>query len=361
MRPFKSGYSGYRGRRTLNDTLKLIVLILSVLVLLVFIGLMAGQRYLVFTDDGLRLDLPFSREEEQEPLAPGDISVVVQPSGSVEQGKDSVEEIPETEAAMAALTLSLDAVLDGSAQQELEKAGANAVVLEMKNSEGRLNWSSNQPLAVQYGLNSQRADINERLRQWNEGTVYTVAQVTCFRDNSIPYQRNDMALRASYGNWRDELGLRWMNPDSEEARNYLTQLCVELAELGFDEILLDCCGFPTQGSLESIVQNGSYANGQFEAGIETFLSQIRTALEPYDTALAVRTDRTVLDGQDTVSGLTAAVLERWVHRLWLTEDGQSPALEELATGAGILEAEKRLVRILPEQSSWTETDCAFLG
>lgn len=358
MRPLKSGYSGYRGRRTVNDTLKLVALILSVAVLVVFVGLVAGQKYLVFTDEGLRLDLPFGEEEEHKVLEPGDISVVVRPSSSADQ-KEPDDAVVE-ESAMAALLLSVDEIVNGTAAQRLEEANANAVILDMKNEEGRLGWQSSQSLAAQYGLNAQREEINQELRRWNEGQTHTIARITCFRDNAIPYQRNDMALRASYGNWRDELGLRWMNPDSAAARDYLTQLCVELAELGFDEILLDCWSFPVQGSLDTIVRSGSYEDGQFEAGVERFLSQVHTALERYDTALAVQTDRTVLTGQDHVSGQTGAVLERWAHRIWVPEDGQLPALEELAGSAGIQEAEKRLVHILSADSPWTEDDCAVL-
>lgn len=62
--------------------------------------------------------------------------------------------------------------------------------------------------------------------------MYTIARVCAFRDNTVPYQNNSVALKASYGNWRDELGLRWLNPDSEKARSYLIGLCRELAPVG---------------------------------------------------------------------------------------------------------------------------------
>ena len=360
MRPFRSGYSGYKGRRTLSDVLKLAVVLLSVAVLVVFIGLIAGQKYLVFTDEGLRLDLPFGQEEGKQPLDPGDISVIVRDPASVEStGADN--SAGEEKSTMAALLLSVDDILNGTAEQKLSQAGANAVILDMKDNEGRLGWKSGQSLAAQYGLNSGREGINEALIKWNEGEVYTIARVTCFRDNVIPYQRNDMAMRANYGNWRDELGLRWMNPDSEAARNYLTQMCTELGEMGFDEILLDCCSFPTQGNLDAIVKSGSYVDGQFAATMEGFLTQVRTALEQYDTVLAVETNRTVLAGQDAVSGQTGAVLERCAHRIWIAEEGQASALKELAVSAGIQEAEKRLVYILDAGAQWTEENCAVLN
>lgn len=358
----RRGYGGYRGRKTANDMLKTIALVLGILVLLVLGGLLWGQKYIVFTDNGPRLDAPFQQKEEQKPLD-GDVSVVVQPSGAQSEAENLPEPEPpvEEEPALAAMELPLDAILDGTAVQRLEEAGANGVIVEMKNQEGMLNWVSEQPFAAQAGVNSRQTGVNEALRQWNAGEVYTIARVCCFRDNSLPYQRNDVALRATYGNWRDELGLRWLNPDSEAARTYLAELCRELAELGFDEILLECCGFPTQGSLDSIVKNGSFASGQYAAATEAFLTQVSTVLEPYDTAVAIRVERASLAGEDVLSGLNAGVLESCADRLWMAEDGGTPGLLELLSSQGILEPERRLVKVLSAFSGEVQGDSAVLN
>lgn len=334
-------YNSYRGRRTLHDILKWIAGILLILVVVMLCGLLFGQRYIVFHDGGLRLDLPFAGQDGGEPPDLGSVSVVIQPDAS--QPDDSQT---EEESAMAALELPLEAMLDGSAVRLLEAAGANAVILEMKDEEGQLNWISQQELALQAGVNSGSGGMNELLEQWNQGEIYTVARVCCFRDNRVPYQRNDVALRASYGNWRDELGLRWMNPASAQAQAYLAGLCAELAELGFDEILLECCGFPTQGSLEAI----SMGEVQRTQVMEDFLRQVRQALEPYGTVLSVRTEEAVFTGEDDLSGLTAAALEECAGRLWLEEGGRSA---DLLAAAGISGGETRLVRIVPTLETQT--------
>lgn len=58
-------YGGYRGRRTLTDILKIIAIVLGVVVVLVLAGLFLAQDYIVYTDEGLRLELPFLQEEKQ--------------------------------------------------------------------------------------------------------------------------------------------------------------------------------------------------------------------------------------------------------------------------------------------------------
>ena len=58
-------YGGYRGRRTLTEVLKIIAVVLGVAVALVLAGLFLAQDYIVYTDEGPRLELPFLREEKQ--------------------------------------------------------------------------------------------------------------------------------------------------------------------------------------------------------------------------------------------------------------------------------------------------------
>ena len=85
---------GYRGRRTITDILRFIAIALAVVVVLVLAGVFYLQKYLVYSDDGVRLELPpflelFRHGEEPEGSAgsvtlpdPEDISLIEQPGGS---------------------------------------------------------------------------------------------------------------------------------------------------------------------------------------------------------------------------------------------------------------------------------------
>ena len=73
-----SNFGGYRGRRTLTDILRIIAVVLAVAVALLLAGLFVLQDYLVYTDDGLRVELPFFQEEPssgENTLDPGSITV----------------------------------------------------------------------------------------------------------------------------------------------------------------------------------------------------------------------------------------------------------------------------------------------
>ena len=308
------GYGGYRGRRTFHDILKWVAAILAVLVVILAGVLVFGQRYLVFRDQGVRLELPFLHQKDGQQSGPGDVSLEVRPQGD-QSGEDQSAQKPgadETEALRAA-ELPLSAVQDGTAQDQLEQAGADALILEMKDSQGDLAWQSGESLAALVTTGGEA--VNAALEEWNRGDVYTIARVCAFRDNTLPYQDNRVALKAGYGNWRDEEKLRWLDPDSETARAYIVGLCRELAQLGFDEILLTDCGFPTQGDLDSL-----RAVEEKEETLETFCRQLQGALADTPVTLSVMGQRDSVTA-DPVSGQTTALLATF-GRVWTQAEDQ---------------------------------------
>ena len=85
-------YSGYRGRPWPKDALRLILTLLILLLILLAAGLMFGQRYIVYTDDGIRLELPFFR---RDPSPASDLSVPVDVVQLPQQPKPLPDPQPE--------------------------------------------------------------------------------------------------------------------------------------------------------------------------------------------------------------------------------------------------------------------------
>jgi len=335
-------YGGYRGRRTWHDILKILAISLAMLValllavLFVFRDKQPGDASASASQSGQP-----AHSQQQPPDA----------SGQEQEGEDppdtSADE--EREPGMAALEVSVDSLLDGSAAALMQQGNANAVVITMKQPDGTLNWLSQQPLAQRAGVSKGTEQTNLALQEWNAGDVYTIARVCCFRDNAVPYYYNAAALRASYGNWRDEIGSRWLNPDSEAAREYLAGLCAELAQLGFDEIVLEHCAFPVLGNLEAVSRSGAYVSGDFAGTAQAFLQQVRAGVQPYGTKVSLRVEAAVLTGEDSASGLSAGLLESGADRIWLAGEQAGRDGAALLTGAGITRAQERLVLV---QKQW---------
>ena len=352
----KKDVGGYRGRRTVTDILTFFAVVLGVIVVLVLAGLFFAQRYIVYTDEGPKLELPpflqMFRREEKEPTGsaslpdPGNVSVIVDPAGS------QSEPGPDQKSGYA-LELPVEDVLNGTAAARLEEAGATSLILEMKAPSGQLAWHSDLFTADWAEVNAP-ASNNEALKQWNTGEVYTVARVCCFRDDSVPYSMNKLALRKGNYNWRDELGLRWLSPAQQEARDYIAGLCAELAYLGFDEIVLEQWHFPIGGNVDSITKGDRYDSGLFTAQLKELLTQVQQATAPYGTNVSLRAERDTLAGAETVSGVSPQLLEEYAYAVWTTEDGLLPATADLMAQVGITRDVMYVSPVRDENSSFSQ-------
>lgn len=344
MRRSRFDYDTYRGRKSASDWLKGIALVLAILVVLALAVLLLGQKYISYTDNGLRVELPFF-QSEQKKGDPGNISVIDQEPGSdtgdsSEQDDPSQEEQqPQAQASAAAVSVPLSALLDGSAAQLVQEQGGDSVVVDMKNDQGQLGWSSQQALASSVQSAAQDEQVNQKLQTWNQGDVYTVARLSCFRDEAVGRQM-EYTLRTGSGyRWMDEEEMHWSDPSNQRVQDYLVGLMTELAQMGFDEIVLDHCGYPTQadGSLGNI----RYGSQPVDQVMNAFLAKAAQALEPYGTKLSLKVSQEQADGQDTNSGLTPQSINQYAQRIWVAGEEQTvlPAL----TAAGMESLSQRLV------------------
>ena len=187
----------------------------------------------------------------------------------------------------------------------------------MKTADGALGYVSALPLAADAGASSGDPDRNEALRALNDTPgLYTVAQVSCLRDSALVREEPGLSLhRVSGSPWLDESRRGWLDPAQPQVQSYLIGLCRELAQLGFDEILLTDCGFPTQGDLDSL-----RAVEEKEETLETFCRQLQGALADTPVTLSVMGQRDSVTA-DPVSGQTTALLATF-GRVWTQAEDQ---------------------------------------
>ena len=321
----KPDFDTYRGRRTMTDILRTVVIVLLILVLLAGGLLLFGRRYLVYQDGRVSLELPFFHRDKpdvsQSEPDPRSTSAEDPQGGDVSQS-----EPPET-LPMGAITVSVDAVLDGTAAELARQAGADALVIDMKGASGALGWKSGEAIARNVRANSQAENVNETLAQFlKETELYTVARLSCFRDGLVGAD-SGCVLRDSGGNrWKDADGSLWSTPENNTVRSYLARAAAELAAMGFDEVLLDSCGWP-DGTAGAAV-NGDPARDLAHRTeiMEKFLAETAEDLAPYDAVLSIRCGAETAAGGDGLTGLTPALLEKYAGRLWV--DGGTENLPE---------------------------------
>ncbi len=221
--------------------------------------------------------------------------------------------LPEENDPFQGVFLSLDQLADAQTLAD----GYDGVILPMKTADGALGYVSALPLAADAGASSGDPDRNEALRALNDTPgLYTVAQVSCLRDSALVREEPSLSLhRVSGSPWLDESRQGWLDPAQPQVQSYLIGLCRELAQLGFDEILLTDCGFPTQGDLDSL-----RAVEEKEETLETFCRQLQGALADTPVTLSVMGQRDSVTA-DPVSGQTTALLATF-GRVWTQAEDQ---------------------------------------
>ena len=221
--------------------------------------------------------------------------------------------LPEENDPFQGVFLSLDQLADAQTLAD----GYDGVILPMKSADGALGYVSALPLAADAGASSGDPDRNEVLRALNDTPgLYTVAQVSCLRDSALVREEPGLSLhRVSGSPWLDESRQGWLDPAQPQVQSYLIGLCRELAQLGFDEILLTDCGFPTQGDLDSL-----RAVEEKEETLETFCRQLQGALADTPVTLSVMGQRDSVTA-DPVSGQTTALLATF-GRVWTQAEDQ---------------------------------------
>lgn len=338
------GYGSYRGRASITDILKWIAIVLAVLVV-VAVGLLVwGQQYIVFTDQGAQFLPPFLRNDSSSgDSSDNHFSMIVDTSGSQNQ-PDLSEPEPEPEPVLIAASVSLDAVADGTALQQVMLAGGNAVLLEMKNAQGKLGWQTENTMAVQAGAVSQD-NFDAQLEALGQGETPLIARFDCFQDHALAGSESYAILSNSGYKWTDPDKIRWSSPTNPQVQDYLVNLMVELAQLGFDEIVLENWGYPDEGNLNWIRVGDAYDPNSLDQIVESFLARARRALEPYNVKLSVMVSPAVLSGENLLSGQTGAAIERWADRVWVQPNGPEDDLDALLTQAGISNSAERLVRV----------------
>ena len=356
------GYGAYRGKSKLRTFLKFVLAVLAVVLVLLVGAFFFLQRYMVVSSTGgIYFDLPFlNREEESPPPSETEETpsiVVVSPSPTPEPTPS-----PEPEPVYTRAVALPDSLIAGGGVQNLYAAGGldltaytggsdAAPILTMKGIDGLLGYTSAQTVAQSVGASSADTARNGDLTALCSA-MDTAAYVSCFRDNTAPYQNNQLALRTSIGNWRGPGEIRWMTPENADVRAYLAGVCSELAGLGFDEIILDYAAFPTEGDLSLILTGDRYNPDTFSQTVDAFYQQVRQAIGTGENAplLSIVTDKTTLaQGSNPLSGQTLSGLCAAADRLYVKLDGGDPAdYYPALREAGMENPEENLVVILDQ-------------
>lgn len=310
------GYDTYRGRTALQRVLSVIIVLLLIVLLLAVAAFFFLQRYIVYTDDGqARLELPFLQSSA---AAATPLPTQAHPMVLVTPEPVATPQPTAAPAAAAIHPVSLfrAAFTEGNTQRLVTGAGGDAALFNMRSNDGSLGYVSALPLSVLAKTSAADVKLEGQIHAVTDTELYTIARVSCFKDNLLPRTDPSLALKTVSGyNWRDGSDTRWLDPANAQAQQYAAGVCGELAALGFDEIVLDHAGYPTTGNLAQIQGGVPDAAAQAQT-LEGFYQSVREAIGD-DVALAIAVNAQALEGDGDGSGVTAELLGQYAQRVYI--------------------------------------------
>ena len=128
------------------------------------------------------------------------------------------------------------------------QSGGNAVVFDIKDSDGTINVPFDHPLARKL-KNYPISNLPKYVRFLHSLGMHAIARQALFRDDNIARNHGTLAVqsRASHQPWRENGKLVWSDPSRAEVQDYNLALAKYVAQSGVDEVQFDYVRFPAEG------------------------------------------------------------------------------------------------------------------
>ncbi len=166
--------------------------------------------------------------------------------------------------------------------RQIDQTEINAVVIDVKDDNGRITFSMDTPMVSEIGaVQKFIPDIEGLVKTLKEHNIYTIARVVAFRDPYLPEKKPELALKLADGSiYRDSKGLAWVNPYKQEIWDYLVEVGIGAHQAGFDEVQFDYIRFSTEKGVNNVVYDEADMKGRSRTDIITeFIDYAHDKLE----------------------------------------------------------------------------------
>ena len=172
----------------------------------------------------------------------------------------------------------------------IDETELNTIVIDLKESDGRIAYEADVPLARTSGSIQKRIrNLDSVIEECKRHNIYKIARIVLFKDTYLAEKRIDLAIinKATKGIWRDYKGEAFTSPYSKEVWDYNLSLAEDAARRGFDEIQFDYIRFPSDGPLRDIQYPEGHNEDKAVSVISSFVEEADRRLSPYNVKLSV--------------------------------------------------------------------------
>ena len=343
----------YHTRRRLQRIGVVALVLLVVLLVVWFCSVIWLQRYVVYSDEGAKVDFElgdagFGGVVATKPQAQGGVSIYYN------EGSDAIQ-ISKELSPINGYYVDYNSILKemDTVEENLNLIPSGTPVLvELKSGYGVFFYSTkiagavtSNSIATQVGLDR----VDNFIQKLKDKGCYMIAKISAFQD--WEYGNNNVTsglyMTSRAGLWLDSEGCFWLDPASAGVQAWITSAVLELKNMGFHEVMLSNFRFPTSdayiysgdktAALQTAMQNlltstasdggtftlsfgtndptlslieGARSRIYFEnidaANVETVVSQSTVADKASQIVFLAKTNDTRFDSYSVLRPLTAA-------------------------------------------------------
>jgi hypothetical protein len=169
------------------------------------------------------------------------------------------------------------------------EAGGNAVVFDIKDSDGTVNIPFEHPLIGAH--KTYIRDLPKYTRFLHSQGMHAIARIAMFRDERLVVSHPELAVKSKKSGqpWRENGKLVWTDPSRIEVQEYDIAMALAAADAGADEIQFDYVRFPAEGDQKDATFSFQKAHPEWQRAdvIADFLRRAYTALHPKGVLLSL--------------------------------------------------------------------------
>jgi hypothetical protein len=127
------------------------------------------------------------------------------------------------------------------------EVGGNAVVFDIKDSDGSVNIPFEHPLLGEHKVYIH--NLPKFVHFLHEQNMHAIARIAIFRDQRLVTEHPELAVqsRKNHTPWRENGKLVWTDSSNPKVQDYNISLAKFVAQSGADEIQFDYVRFPAEG------------------------------------------------------------------------------------------------------------------
>jgi hypothetical protein len=173
--------------------------------------------------------------------------------------------------------------------QRWREVGGNAVVFDIKDSDGSVNIPFEHPLLGKH--HTPIPDLPKFVHFLHSQNMHAIARVAIFRDERLVVSHPELAVKSHRTGqpWHENGKLVWTDPSQPKVQEYDIALAKKAAESGVDEVQFDYVRFPAEGDQKdaSFVFQTAHPDWHRTDVITDFLKHAYSEIHPSGVLLSL--------------------------------------------------------------------------